>query len=167
MSADNNFKMPQERSDFTKTPEKPAQEIQSPAEVLVSREKSEARPEAPREAESSEKSPRTATIAPVPTVASSLGASLKSEILIQVEDILEQDLGDIYFKMDFKDQQKFKTKGEETAQKIETIMSSGRIKAQQIFKLLIEWLKTIPGVNKFFIRQAAKIKTDKILNLKK
>jgi len=30
----------------------------------------------------------------------------------------------------------------------------------------LDWLKILPGVNKFFLEQEAKIKTDKILALK-
>ena len=30
--------------------------------------------------------------------------------------------------------------------------------------LIREWLKVIPGINKFFLEQTVKIKTDKIIN---
>ncbi|MFA6410233.1 MAG: hypothetical protein WCW26_01500 [Candidatus Buchananbacteria bacterium] len=90
----------------------------------------------------------------------------KSETLVKIEKILEEDLQDAYFKMEPKVQEKFKTEGEKTAAKIEKIMQQTKIKAKDIFKLIFQWLKIIPGVNKFFIKQEAKIKTDKIIKIK-
>jgi hypothetical protein len=34
---------------------------------------------------------------------------------------------------------------------------------KKILALIRDWLKLIPGVNRFFLEQEAKIKTDKIL----
>jgi hypothetical protein len=31
----------------------------------------------------------------------------------------------------------------------------------------LQWLKLLPGVNRFFLEQEAKIKTDRIIHLKK
>ncbi|MFA5021516.1 MAG: hypothetical protein WC508_00330 [Patescibacteria group bacterium] len=90
----------------------------------------------------------------------------KSPALIKIEGILEQDLQAAYLKMEPKIQQKFKAEGEKTAAKIERILMQTKIKAKDIFKLIFSWLKIIPGVNKFFIKQEAKIKTDKIIKLK-
>jgi len=61
----------------------------------------------------------------------------------------------------------FKRKGEETASKIEKIIHSVKVKIKEILHLIKEWLKIIPGVNKFFIEKEAEIKTRKILNLHK
>lgn len=91
----------------------------------------------------------------------------KSSALLEIEAILEQDLGDVYFKMEPVLQQKFKTEGERTAARIEKVLIKTKVKAKKIFKLILNWLKMIPGINKFFMRQEAKIKTDKIMRLKK
>jgi len=90
----------------------------------------------------------------------------KNEALVKIEGILEEDLEDAYFKMEPALQKKFKTKGEETAKKIEEILAKTKVKTKKIFKLILAWLKIIPGVSKFFVRQEAKIKTDKIIHLK-
>jgi hypothetical protein len=37
------------------------------------------------------------------------------------------------------------------------------VSTKKIFVLIRAWLKIIPGVNRFFLEQEAKIKTDKIL----
>ncbi|MDD4607067.1 MAG: hypothetical protein PHS07_01835 [Patescibacteria group bacterium] len=89
----------------------------------------------------------------------------KSETLIKIEKILSEDLEDIYASLDKPTQEKFKQAGEETAYKIEKILGSVKIKIKEIIKLILEWLKILPGVNKFFIKKQAKIKTEKILNL--
>ena len=68
--------------------------------------------------------------------------------------------------MSKEDQEAFKKKGEETAGKIKELLKSFKDKTKEIVKLIKSWLKMLPGVNKFFIEQEAKIKTDKILNIK-
>lgn len=93
-------------------------------------------------------------------------AEPKSPTLVKIESILEQDLQDAYLKMDPVTRQKFKTEGEKTAAQIEQILSKTKIKVKKILKLILNWLKIIPGVNKFFIQQEVKIKTDKIMKLK-
>ncbi|MAF13825.1 MAG: hypothetical protein CMI53_02960 [Parcubacteria group bacterium] len=90
----------------------------------------------------------------------------KSEKLEKIESILEKDLEEVYFKMEPRVQTKFKAEGEKTAVIIEDLLKDSKVKAQKIFKLLLKWLKIIPGVNKFFIKQEAKIKTDKLIKLK-
>ena len=45
-------------------------------------------------------------------------------------------------------------------------MQQTKIQVKKIFILIISWLKIIPGVNKFFLEQEAKIKADRILDLK-
>jgi hypothetical protein len=84
----------------------------------------------------------------------------------QIEGILSEDLGEMYNKLTPKDQQIFKAKGEETARSIfQLVYGKTKIKVKKIIKLIRNWLKVIPGINKFFLEQEAKIKTDKILGL--
>ena len=80
----------------------------------------------------------------------------------KIETVLEEDLKDAYLRMDPELQQKFKEKGEETTSKIRELLSATKINTAKIFKLIRKWLKMIPGVNRFFLEQEAKIKTDKI-----
>ncbi len=101
-----------------------------------------------------------------PTQPAGAGSAIKSPTLVKIENILETDLEEAYFRMDPDLQRKFKTEGEKTALKIEKLFNKTQVKAKKIFKLILEWLKIIPGVNKFFIQQEAKIKTDKIIKLK-
>jgi len=83
-----------------------------------------------------------------------------------VEAILESDLEELYFQMNKQEQKVFKEKGEQTAKQIIELVTSAKATFDKVFKLIKNWLKIIPGVNKFFIEQDAKIKADKILQIK-
>ena len=84
-----------------------------------------------------------------------------------VESILEEGLEELYFSMDEKHQLKFKKKGEATASQIIKLIQSAKATFKKVFNLIKSWLKMIPGVNKFFIEQEAKIKADKILEIER
>jgi len=83
----------------------------------------------------------------------------------KIEKILEEDIGDLYLKMPPEKQQEFKIEGENASRAINVILSSAKVKANKIIQIIKKWLSLIPGVNKFFLEQEVKIKTDKILNL--
>jgi len=91
---------------------------------------------------------------------------VRDEVTVQVEKIMEAGLAEAFQAMTPIQQQEFKIKGEETAMKIRDLLRGTRVKVKKIFQLLVEWLKMIPGVNKFFLEQEAKIKADKLMNLK-
>lgn len=91
---------------------------------------------------------------------------IKDEVTLKVEKIMEEGVGDAYQRLSPVAKQEFKIKGEETATTIREMVRSGHAKAKNIFRLLLEWLKLLPGVNKFFLEQEAKIKTDRIMSLK-
>ncbi len=101
--------------------------------------------------------------APVPVRPS---APPKDPLTARIEDVLAEDMTDVFLKMSPDKQAAFKEKGEETASKIRQMVDGAKVNAKKMFDLIREWLKLIPGVNKFFLEQEAKIKTDKILNLK-
>jgi hypothetical protein len=90
----------------------------------------------------------------------------KSPTLLAVENIMQADLEDAYRQLEPKLQQKFKAEGEKTAYLVGKLLDEAKVKANKIFKLIYQWLKIIPGINRFFLRQEAKIKTDKILKIK-
>jgi hypothetical protein len=115
---------------------------------------------------------------PAPDVASQISAAepqaaplppqkvAKSETLEAIEDIMEEDLADVYKKLPDQAKKAFREKGEETATEIEGMMYKVKVKSKKVFKLLFGWLKIIPGVNKYFLQQEAKLKTDEIMHLK-
>ena len=102
-----------------------------------------------------------APVAPLP-----VSEEVKSETLEAIEDIMEEDLSEMYTTMPPQAKKEFRKKGEETAVEIEGLMYKVKVKSKKIFKLLFSWLKIIPGVNKYFLEQEAKLKTDEIMHIK-
>ena len=83
-----------------------------------------------------------------------------------IDAILSEGLNEIFLSMRAAEQKAFAKKGEETVAKINELLNGARVKINKIISLIKNWLKMIPGVNKFFLEQEAKIKADKILKLK-
>ena len=92
---------------------------------------------------------------------------VRDEVTVKIEKILEEGVGDAYARLSPIAKQEFKIKGEETATKIRELLKSTHVKVKKIFQLILEWLKMLPGVNRFFLEQEAKIKADRIITLHK
>ncbi|MDD4900761.1 MAG: hypothetical protein PHS62_01450 [Patescibacteria group bacterium] len=84
----------------------------------------------------------------------------------QIEKVLASGLDDIYLSLTPEKQEQFKRAGEETAGKINKLLSKTKVKLGAIVKLIRKWLSLIPGVSKYFLEQEAKIKADEIIKLK-
>ncbi|MEI7512725.1 MAG: hypothetical protein WCK01_04700 [Candidatus Uhrbacteria bacterium] len=89
----------------------------------------------------------------------------KDEITIEVEKILEAGLGEYVTEMPEEARLRFLKKGGEVAAQLSIMVRSLNMHVSLVVKLLKEWLLTIPGVNKYFIEQEAKIKADMIIDL--
>ncbi|MEI7620139.1 MAG: hypothetical protein WCJ57_01045 [Candidatus Falkowbacteria bacterium] len=85
----------------------------------------------------------------------------------QIDAILSDGLTDIYLSLPPKKQAEFRAGGEDAVKKISVLMSQAKIKVKSIVEIIKRWLAIIPGLNKFFLEQDAKIKADKIIKLKK
>lgn len=85
----------------------------------------------------------------------------------QIEKILEKNLEDVYLNMPLAKQREFKIAGEQAARAINTLLNQAKTGLKKIIDLIKKWLLIIPGVNKFFLEQEAKIKTDEIIKLRK
>ncbi len=90
----------------------------------------------------------------------------KSPELVKIEIILSEHLDELFMQMTPQEQMAFKVKGEETANKVELLLQQAKVKVKEILDLIRSWLQMIPGVNKFFLEQEAKIKTERLLNLR-
>ena len=84
-----------------------------------------------------------------------------------IEDIMSSGLDKNFLDMSQAERMRFKSEGEKTALKINSLLSKARVSADKIVKLIKNWLKLIPSVNRFFLEQEAKIKTDQISKIKK
>lgn len=87
----------------------------------------------------------------------------KSQMLTDIEEIMTGDLGKVYQTMTPEKQIEFKRKGEEVAKAIEDLTLRVKVTARKVLALIREWLKLIPGVNKYFLEQEAKIKAEELL----
>jgi hypothetical protein len=84
----------------------------------------------------------------------------------KIEKIMEAGLEDIYKQLPPKKQFEFRSVGETTAREINNILTKAKFKMITIVELVIKWLSIIPGLNKFFIEQEAKLKVDEIIKMK-
>ncbi|MBU4452921.1 hypothetical protein KKH24_01565 [Patescibacteria group bacterium] len=91
----------------------------------------------------------------------------KDPILEDIENILADNLSEIFIKLPDDKKLAFKQEGEEVAGKINQMIAGGKIKISKILDWISEWLKMIPGVNKYFIDQEAKIKADNVMKYAK
>lgn len=119
-----------------------------------------------------ERAPRTENVTETPTIAPAVlpvvePSSLVDPTVRSIELILSEDMTEQFMAMSPADQAKFKAKGEETVSKLAALMQKTALKAKEVLKLIVGWLRFIPHVNKYFLEQESKIKTDKILDLYK
>jgi hypothetical protein len=84
--------------------------------------------------------------------------------LTQIENLLAENLGEIYAQLPEEKREAFKIKGEEVAKTIHEMVVTARVKVHKVLKLVSDWLGMIPGVNVYFLRQEAKIKLDKVMD---
>lgn len=116
------------------------------------------------EAEDAPTSSVTPAVAATDSVASVVNAAVKDEVTIELEKILEDGLGEYVSSMPEEARTRFLYKGQETAQRLAFMVNGVKIQAKKVVELIRDWLLTIPGVNKFFLEQEAKIKTDRVLS---
>lgn len=90
---------------------------------------------------------------------------VQDEVMLEVEKILEDGLGAYYRDWPEEAQVQFRQKGKEVSGEIANMVRTLSVQARRVLKLIHDWLLTIPSVNKFFLEQEAKIKTDRILDL--
>lgn len=84
----------------------------------------------------------------------------------EIDKILADGLHDTFLSLNPQKQLEFKRVGDETVIKINQLLDKSKVKVDKIIDLIKKWLKIIPGINHFFLEQEAKIKADKIINIK-
>jgi hypothetical protein len=89
----------------------------------------------------------------------------KDEVIIEVERILEEGIGPFYASLPPEAKPVFKKRGEDAASQIAEMVRHMHLKVRKVVRLIADWLKTIPGVNTFFLEQEAKIKADMLKQL--
>jgi hypothetical protein len=147
--------------------------IETPEQTENTQESGEERPDLKLEKQESvenkkieraeEKIPTARTVAAQPAKSA---ASEYEERAKLIEGFLARGLEDIYLGLPLDKQKEFRDQGEETAKKINKLLEKTKVNIGKIVSLIIKWLSLIPGVNKFFLEQEAKIKADEIIKLK-
>lgn len=158
---------PESRRPLIRDIQPPSSEVEDPFASIEAEAPGESEPMAP---EQSVEAPQAEAPAPTPAptvvhAAPTPVPSTKDRLEQEIEAVMEADLTDLFLSMTPEQQQKFSKAGEETAHKIRTLARNARKHARKIFDLITDWLRLIPGVNKFFLEQEAKIKTDRIILL--
>ncbi len=105
------------------------------------------------------------TVIPKENVTTNQVQSFQQKRALEIDNILSEGLHDVYTKMKPERQKEFREAGEETVAKINGMFNKGKVKLGSIINLIRKWLKLVPGVNRFFLEQEAKIKADKIMGL--
>lgn len=85
---------------------------------------------------------------------------------LEVDNVLSAGLGETFLAMSPDKQKIFKTEGEQVVKKINVLLDATKVNINKIISLIRHWLSIIPGVNRYFLDQEAKIKTDNILKIK-
>lgn len=104
--------------------------------------------------------------APVSTPVAAPPPVPKSLLLLEIESVMEEGLKEMYDQMPDEAKAKFRDEGEKTAKRIEFLFQNLKATTKKVLDLLRQWLKFIPGINRFFLEQEAKIKTDRIMAIK-
>ncbi len=140
--------------------------IESPLEAERSAEQAPERTEAFREAEVKDNKEIAPAVGLPANSVDKIVSHEKKEREKEIEKILEKNLSDIYISLPPNKQQEFKVSGERAAQEINNLLDRAKVKVKQIIAVIKKWLSFLPGVNRFFIEQEAKIKADEIMRLK-
>ncbi len=139
---------------------------QPPLEQPVGQEQLPAQPElAPAQPQPSEGAPlpsggRAQQPAAVQPVA-------KSAQRKQIEELLADGLTEVYQGMTPQEQEVFRKKGEAAATAIEELLIGFKATARKVVDIIRGWLSTIPRVNRYFLEQESKLKTDQIMKLQR
>lgn len=82
---------------------------------------------------------------------------------MEIEKILSDGMSELYQTMTPQQQEAFRLKGDETATAIEQMVHNLKASTRKVVSLIRDWLQLIPGVNKYFLEQESKLKTDEIV----
>jgi hypothetical protein len=92
-------------------------------------------------------------------------AASRDPLFIEVERELEDGLWDVYRELSPTLRSRFRAEGERIARLVRNGIASGQLTAKKLIEMIINWLRMIPHVNKWFLRQEAKIKADALMQL--
>lgn len=145
----------------------PEQTPESSPERLEVDQESESSPERTEGAASDVESGDVREVSTEAGVSSVSEAPKKDALRMQVERALEDKLWEIYLSLPKESRQRFKEGGEICATELRRLAERPKVRPRNVLALIKRWLKLIPVVNKWFLWQEAKVKTDKFMRLHK
>ncbi|MFA6272831.1 MAG: hypothetical protein WC693_07140 [Patescibacteria group bacterium] len=145
-------------------PQQPLEKEQSEGDVEIEKELEQLE----KEINKQEKQIHTVTASlPIKQMTPTKPVIVKTITRKKIEGILSEDLKELFQGMDAVHKAEFKRQAAETASALEILVATAKATAKKVAKLISAWLKSIPGINSFFLEQEAKLKTDKILAMTK
>ncbi len=141
------------------SPEKLEPKIEAPVDKLVNGRFE--RPAAAEEEKNIPAAPQAVAPAPAEQIPD------KDEDIVMIENILSENISEIYKELSEAQKRAFRQKGEEVSLKIKGLLKKARVATHEILNIIKEWLRLLPGISNYFLEQEAKIKTDKILQMKR
>ncbi|MFA6171853.1 MAG: hypothetical protein WCW77_02535 [Patescibacteria group bacterium] len=152
--------------------EKPSIKETKIQKILESREKTFL-PELPREKPKEINPTETGPVKSRPKIAPGNGLAdisnlqkAKKAKQKEIEKIMEENVEEIYMSLPPDKQIRFRAEGEKAAHEINDLIDRGRATLKKVIELIKKWLSAVPGVNRYFLEQEAKIKADKIMEMK-
>lgn len=103
-----------------------------------------------------------ASTGPLPTE-TEVKAVAKDKVTVEVEKLLEKNLGDIYTSLPDNIKPFFKSHGEKIAQTVVGMINNKSFDGGVVMEMVEDWLKLVPKSNSLFLEQEAKLKTDSIV----
>lgn len=89
----------------------------------------------------------------------------ENTVLNDLENVLAQDLGEVFRALSSEQQSKFKAKGEQLARDVQEMVAQNSWRGHKVLQRVTEWLGLIPNVNVYYLRQMAKIKFDALADI--
>ncbi len=146
------------------TPERAAVPVME-TEVIPETESAEPSERGDKAEMKPEPTPATVQMTAAPAVPAKEVA--RDPVLIEVENKLSEGLWDAYKSMDPGLRAKFKAEGERIAGVARDGIASGRLAAERLLQMIVDWLRMIPRVDRWFLVQDAKLKTDALIRMSK
>ena len=78
---------------------------------------------------------------------------VRDVLTVEIEKVMEEGLKEAFQELNPIQRQEFKIKGEQTALQIRVLLKAAHVQIKKIFRLIVKWLKILPGINRFFLEQ--------------
>lgn len=90
----------------------------------------------------------------------------EKELEHKIQRILSEDIVDLYKNLPDEQKRVVLREGKYTIRTLIELVRRAKCRAKEIVELIRRWLQKIPGINRFFAEQEAKIKAQKIMMLR-